>query len=319
MALNGALERVELHAADCGEVEAWAAEAGWELDYQQTGRGPYDARLKAVECGRVIATHEHHNVALGVWGTPADDTVCMFLRDAGEPVNFRGSRLGNREAGFLRAGDDALATFGTEGGAVHAITMTWDDISAAIAGWGYEPEDILLDRGILQVTPGERAALARAIRDAQDPMTELADHPADLEQELVDAFVDALVSAGRLAREEPRLASYGVYVKRAQAWIEAHLEDDLRVVELAEVAGTTARTLQSSFKAVLGVSPMRYVRVRRLDRLRRSLLRRDARQTVTSLALRHGINHMGRLSGDYRELFGELPRDTGYGSAYRSA
>ena len=60
------------------------------------------------------------------------------------------------------------------------------------------------------------------------------------------------------------------------------------------------------------MTPQQYVKARRLNAVRRSLLDSDCEQgiRVTDVALDHGFSHLGRFSGEYRRYFGESPRET---------
>jgi AraC-like DNA-binding protein len=62
---------------------------------------------------------------------------------------------------------------------------------------------------------------------------------------------------------------------------------------------------------VLDETPQSYVRKLRLHRIRRHLAS-DAEVlcTITVVANQWGISELGRLSGWYRDLFGELPSET---------
>ncbi|WP_438296056.1 helix-turn-helix domain-containing protein [Streptomyces sp. HUAS TT7] len=69
-----------------------------------------------------------------------------------------------------------------------------------------------------------------------------------------------------------------------------------------------ARTLSSAFRSRLGLSPMSYVRNRRLDRIREDIL--TSTDPVGTIAYRWGVSHLGRFAGDCRARFAELPSDT---------
>ena len=91
--------------------------------------------------------------------------------------------------------------------------------------------------------------------------------------------------------------------------VEGNPGDQLSVQELAQALGVTRRALEYAFSSALEVSPGRYLLAHRLNRARRDLHAR-APLNVTDAALRHGFRHLGRFSGQYRELFGELPSQT---------
>jgi len=83
------------------------------------------------------------------------------------------------------------------------------------------------------------------------------------------------------------------------------------IPELCRVAGVSQRTLEYGFRDLLGVTPVRYLKLLRLNRVRRSLVRRRSEdETVTSVAVRSGFSDLGRFAGEYRQLFGERPSDT---------
>jgi AraC-like DNA-binding protein len=59
------------------------------------------------------------------------------------------------------------------------------------------------------------------------------------------------------------------------------------------------------------VPPARYLRLRRLNAVRRELLRaKPGTVRVTDTAMRWGFWELGRFAREYRALFGELPSET---------
>lgn len=83
------------------------------------------------------------------------------------------------------------------------------------------------------------------------------------------------------------------------------------VVDICGEIRVSQRTLQYSFKSLLGVSPTAYLRIRRLNRARVQLIspsRSDLR--VTDVAMQWHFWHLGKFSSDYAVLFGESPSVT---------
>jgi transcriptional regulator GlxA family with amidase domain len=71
------------------------------------------------------------------------------------------------------------------------------------------------------------------------------------------------------------------------------------------------RCLRSLFHEYYGVSPIRYLQLRRLNRVRATLRDVDpAKTNVTWVATHHGFWELGRFAAAYRELFGETPSRT---------
>jgi AraC-like DNA-binding protein len=99
-------------------------------------------------------------------------------------------------------------------------------------------------------------------------------------------------------------------IHEAREYIRRHLASAISVDDLANATHTSPRTLFRAFSEVLGDTPRDYVRRLRLHRIRRELLSND---TITvSLAAQHWgmAGDLGRLSKNYRDLFGEHPSST---------
>jgi len=81
--------------------------------------------------------------------------------------------------------------------------------------------------------------------------------------------------------------------------------------DLARDVGVTDRTLLRTFQETFGVSPKKYLLLRELHAVRRSLRTGcDQDATVADVLVRHGIWEFGRFAARYRYQFGELPSQT---------
>ena len=89
------------------------------------------------------------------------------------------------------------------------------------------------------------------------------------------------------------------------------LKQTIPVPELSRIAGVNQRTLQHAFEETFGVSPVTYLKWQRMNHLRRELRAAEPRSTsVTHCSLEWGFGELGRLAGEYYELFGEFPSTT---------
>ena len=55
---------------------------------------------------------------------------------------------------------------------------------------------------------------------------------------------------------------------------------------------------------------MAYLKMHRLEAVRRDILADRAEGNVSSIAMNWGFSHLGRFSSDYKQLFGETPSQT---------
>ena len=99
--------------------------------------------------------------------------------------------------------------------------------------------------------------------------------------------------------------------KRARALIDGHFREPVRMEDLCRATGVGVRTLQRCFRQCFGVTVTSYLKAVRLDAAYRDLIAaHPSRDTVTAIAVRNGCRHLGRFSSEFRERFGELPRET---------
>lgn len=111
----------------------------------------------------------------------------------------------------------------------------------------------------------------------------------------------------------PRTRSYHHrkrVVDNAQAFIEANQDSPATITDLCKATHVSRRTLQYSFESILGISPIQYLRISRLNRVHRALLHSDSNEKITDIASQWGFWHMSQFAKDYGNLFGERPSQT---------
>lgn len=129
-------------------------------------------------------------------------------------------------------------------------------------------------------------------------------------EELISVLTAALQAPvnGRILKHKSRFD----ILQTAIEVVEKQLRQPLSTKALAEKVGTSSRVLQYAFQDVLNTTPMRYILHRKLHAAR-SDLRRSASGTisqVSNIAMLYGMNHFGRFSTKYKQLFGESPSST---------
>jgi AraC family ethanolamine operon transcriptional activator len=99
-------------------------------------------------------------------------------------------------------------------------------------------------------------------------------------------------------------------VRRAEAFIEAHPGAALRIDELCNAACTSLSTLERVFREVFGITPRRYLTLRRLAAVRRELMNGDPARSITEVATQWGFFHLSRFAQEYGQLYNERPSQT---------
>lgn len=131
-----------------------------------------------------------------------------------------------------------------------------------------------------------------------------------LEHALLRPMIMCLMHGETVAQDIPGGRGAAV-AKRFEEVVEAHLEGPLMIPDLCRTIGVSQRTLSNICQEQLGVSPLRFMTLRRLHMTRRMLLRADPRSTtVTQIAMDNGFWEMGRFAATYKSLFEESPSAT---------
>lgn len=110
----------------------------------------------------------------------------------------------------------------------------------------------------------------------------------------------------RAARGRPPLQRHLV-ISRCLELIDAELARPLSVDDLCAAAGVSDRTLRTVFLEQFGVSPHRYLMIRRLHAIHQAVRSAHDGETITSLCSDYGVWDFGRFARQYRQLYGVLP------------
>jgi AraC family transcriptional regulator len=107
-----------------------------------------------------------------------------------------------------------------------------------------------------------------------------------------------------------------VVLRRVLEYIEAHLEQDLLLRDLAKVADLSPYHFARTFKRSVGSSPHRYVLRRRIERAKYHLAAGEL--SLAAVALACGFGSQSHFTAHFRAATGLTPRQFGSCRASRS-
>jgi len=93
-------------------------------------------------------------------------------------------------------------------------------------------------------------------------------------------------------------------------WLDTNNDRAVYLQDVCTALNVSAPTLRRCCEEHLGMSPMHYLWLRRMNLARQELQQRHSQTSVTVTAMNFGFWHLGRFADEYRSLFGESPSAT---------
>jgi AraC-like DNA-binding protein len=280
-----------------------------------TSRGDYSAQFTSINLHRLWIQRFWDNLPkINRTDSPAGRMTISFRTETGQRASWNGRDL--QPTSVIRHRESESSTVYALGALGRgAMSIPKDDVTSisAVAGCDLTPP-----RETLFTTP-QAAAMERLQRlhAAAGHLAETApeiitnpDAARGLEQALIEAMVGCLTDADP-AEERSARRRHELIMRRFHRLIEAHPDEALYIPDVCKAIGTAERTLRQCCYEQLGMGPKQFLTTRRMNFVRRDLNRATpTATTVTAVAVQYGFWNLGRFSGEYKSMFGELPSVT---------
>lgn len=303
-----------VEAIDCSQIEDWSREVGWDIDYQQVGKGAFHARFFAASCADLKITSQLCNREMMMCGSPPRDMLAVVLPTGSAHLGtYEGRTLGRNDAIILYPGDGRMLCSppGFRASTV-SIPLARFEVAARHHA-GRELPALLSGSRSVSLLPERLRRLTGSLCSLVGGQPKASGEAAtvELEDRILQQLLSSLFEATGGRQRPPRRGNRADYVRRARDFIEDQLDQVIPLSRVAAYAGVSTRTLELAFRDILGTTMTEYIRSRRLNRARRHLLENSCEtSTLAGLALDNGLTHFGRFARDYKALFGELPSKT---------
>lgn len=289
--------------------------SGWEHEFIQLSNGHYIGKATQVWLGPVQIFHDYSNQAIEHFGHCWPGSL-VFVSQLPGPATLRfdGRRLLD-------------GTF---------TAHRWDDVERTSSNGPYETLGFAIGEEFLQEYYRDTAqtelpsdfplrisqASPENLRDFQFSLMQIIDSQTGQsggheESARADIFLDSVLV--RLVRgidgeswgEKPPTQSTREYiVGKAVDYIEANLDGNVRISNICRMLKISYKALEYSFQDIKGVTPTRYVLMRKMAAVRRSIIIGPPHLQISEHAAKWGFTHMGRFGQAYRAVFRETPSQT---------
>ncbi|THF63208.1 MAG: helix-turn-helix domain-containing protein [Methylophaga nitratireducenticrescens] len=281
----------------------------WQQQYDQISNGRFYGKIEEVMFESIHAFREHTSQTVrqqcNVWpnaiwlGFSADDKSCRI----------NGHHVSSDHL-MIRPGSTQFELVTPEQFNIFGIVINQDTLKEVARLHGIEL-DISLFHSPLRVWHSEKLkSLRYLLNDVLKPQPDnlIRHHQEDI---LMMAVLEILQQNDQEIHEKPSFVKRRAVVQKVTAYLDARSDKPITITDMCALAYVSRRTLQYCFEDVLGISPLRYLRISRLNAVRRVLttgLKED--ETISMVAQKWGFFHAGQFTHDYTSLFGENPSVT---------
>ena len=126
-------------------------------------------------------------------------------------------------------------------------------------------------------------------------------------REILNAVFGLLLPADPLRTAPRQTRDHREILRRALELIDALEIQSVCTEDICQATCASERTVRNVFNHYLGMSPHRYLMIRRLHAMRSAIRHAAPGETITHICARFGVWDFGRFASLYRQYFGLLP------------
>ncbi|MEH2922462.1 HTH-type transcriptional regulator EutR [Samsonia erythrinae] len=287
----------------------------WQQLYDQVSPGHFRGELQELLLDGIQLCHEYTNLALRqscmVWpgsfwfGLPSTQKSMGFI-DA-QPLDEYSIAVSPGGKEFELSTPDDFSILG--------VVISHDVLSQYIGALN-DPEWLTqrFNQGAtLQMAHDKKATLCSFIRHAlwyssQFPH-EMKQHNAEkvLKHNLLTTLISFLEEAQPATEKTPNRHHHKL-IAFVREYVLSRTSEPVTVLDLCRQLHVSRRTLQNAFQGVLGISPNAWLKIIRLNAVRRELISpASLHRTVQDAAMQWGFWHLSQFARDYQKQFNEKP------------
>ncbi|EGV33393.1 transcriptional regulator, AraC family [Thiorhodococcus drewsii AZ1] len=282
----------------------------WQQQYDQISDGPFYGRIDEVALEHLQVFREHTSRALRQQCNVWPNALWLGFAAGTEACRINGQTVTSDQL-MCRPGGCEFELVTPEHFNIYGIVVGQQALLRTAEAQGIPFDARLWSAPRRNWNPQRLNALRIALQRLLAPQHSGLAGP--LQQDMLLMAVLEVVQRESDARPPPGYVRRKAVVDRVKDYLEANRQAPVTITELCELTHVSRRTLQYSFESIVGTSPLRYLRLSRLNGVRRALSQPeelDEDVSVARIAARWGFWHAGQFAHDYKQLFGENPSET---------
>lgn len=285
----------------------------WDTDLRQLENGSLQTSLfQAIGPEMSIGGACFSQPCLQAGSAPADMHTFSILDGDVPPTRYCGEQWNLSKMAIIGQANGFEST-SPAGFTIYTFSVTEACLQAAakLHGLKFSASNIPVESSLMEADPQAIARLRTRFRNIIAAVGEESP-PYSLEtvtSAITLELLQILEGPGHAAWITGKLHRHHL-LSRAKDYINDHLNEAVKVQDVAADLGVSTRAVEKVFRELQGVTPLSYIKTARLYAFHRALKSSEPSRRVSRVAGEWGFWHMGQLARDYRARFSLLPSQT---------
>jgi len=282
----------------------------WLQEYDQMSAGVFSGRVDKLSNKNLHIFSEYTSRALHQHCQIWPDAIWFGIpSEKSESMRINGENL-SANALATKVGDESFELDTPEDFNIYGIVLESSFLNQIADFQGIELRELeVFKTPVLDVDSNRLASLKYCLNEiiASNTSNMASNIKEDI---LISSLLQTIPKKTQYKKHLPSYKHRKQVVERVKNYIHTRQNLPVTITELCQIAFVSRRTLQYSFESILGYTPLHFIRMTRLNQVRRALKNAPKDSTVTEIAEFWGFTHAGQFGSDYKKLFGELPSKT---------
>lgn len=282
----------------------------WLQEYDQMSTGTFSGRVDKLSNKNLHVFKEYTNRALHQHCQIWSDAIWFGIPiEKNEAVRINGENL-SANALATRVGDDCFELNTPEDFNIYGIVLDNSYLNQIAELQGIELRELgVFKTPVMEVDSNRLESLKYCLSEVVSDKT--SNMSSNIKEDiLISNLLQAIPKETQYKKHKPSYQHRKQVVERVKDYLHSRQNLPVTITELCQIAFVSRRTLQYSFESILGYSPLYFIRMTRLNQVRRALKNASEDSSVNEIAEFWGFTHAGQFGSDYKKLFGELPSET---------
>ena len=279
-----------------------------EIEHYQLEPGKFSGELTQVVSEQVIVSVHKMDSAILQTGTGLNGYINFLIPgNMMQEISWLEQRLNGKRIGILKSNmwHSAVTPPNFFATPVSLSNSLFNDL---IIKYGYDENiyTLIQQKEVIELKPEDAfhiqqmvITLCTAKRLDYDLMTIAL-------PELILKSIAKIADELTKLKSRPREIVFG----KSLTYIHGHLDQKITTSKICSVIGISERNLRYLFKEMIGISPMKYIKFIKLNKVRKEIICAKKKAEIHLIANKWGYSHSGQFAADYQKLFGEYPNES---------